>query len=237
MDQPPKPPAAAGKAAYPPRPPHRAEAWVFDLDNTLYAASTNLFSLIDRRMRAFIADFLDLDLDQARRVQKRYFREYGTTLRGLMERHGVEPRRFLDHVHDIDLSALAPAPELAAALARLEGRKFIFTNATAGHAERIMARLGVGDRFDSVFDIETAGYVPKPDPGTYRALVDRFALEPKKTVMIEDIARNLVPAAEMGMTTVWLRSDSPWGSEGADGDHVHYVADDLAGWLGRVAGD
>jgi len=237
MDQSPKSPAAALKAVYPPVPLHRAEAWVFDLDNTLYASSTNLFSLIDRRINAFVADFLNLELDQARRIQKRYFREYGTTLRGMMERHAMEPRRFLDYVHDIELSAVAPAPELAAALARLDGRKFIFTNATDAHAERVMARLGVGGHFDSVFDIETAGYVPKPDPRPYRALADRFKLDPQTTVMVEDIARNLAPAADMGMTTVWLRSASSWGLEGAGGDHVHYVADDLAAWLGEVAGE
>lgn len=214
-----------------------AGAWVFDLDNTLYPASSGLFNQIDLRMRSYIADLLDLEPDQASRVQKSYFEEYGTTLRGLMVRHGIEPRAFLDYVHDIDLAPVPPSPALAGALGRLDGRLLVFTNGTTGHAERIMERLGVGHLFESVFDIEAAGYVPKPDPGVYRDLVARFRLDPRRTVMVEDIARNLVPAATLGMTTVWVSTDSRWGREGADGDHVHHVAEDLTAWLEGVVGN
>ena len=215
----------------------QAEAWVFDLDNTLYPPSTNLFAQIDERMRAFIAGFLDLDLDEARRVQKTYFREYGTTLRGLMNRHGLEPGLFLEYVHAVDLDPVPPNPALAAALARLPGRKYIFTNASAAHAGRITDRLGVTRHFDAVFDIADAEYVPKPEPRVYDTLVQCHGLDPGKTVMIEDIARNLAPAAALGMTTVWLRNDSPIGVEGADGDHVHHVIDDLVPWLEDVVAD
>ncbi|MCH8214342.1 MAG: pyrimidine 5'-nucleotidase [Proteobacteria bacterium] len=215
----------------------QAEAWVFDLDNTLYPPSTNLFAQIDERMRAFIAGFLDLDLDEARRVQKTYFREYGTTLRGLMNRHGLEPGLFLEYVHAVDLDPVPPNPALAAALARLPGRKYIFTNASAAHAGRITDRLGVTRHFDAVFDIADAEYVPKPEPRIYDTLVQCHGLDPGKTVMIEDIARNLAPAAALGMTTVWLRNDSPVGVEGADGDHVHHVIDDLVPWLEDVVAD
>ncbi len=215
----------------------QAEAWVFDLDNTLYPPSTNLFAQIDERMRAFIARFLDLDLDEAQRVQKTYFREYGTTLRGLMNRHGLDPGAFLDYVHAVDLSLVPPNPALGATLARLPGRKYIFTNASADHAGRITDRLGVTHHFDAVFDIIDADYVPKPEPRIYEALVQCHGLDPGKTVMIEDIARNLAPAAALGMTTVWLRNDSPVGVEGADGDHVHHVIDDLVAWLEDVVAD
>ncbi len=215
----------------------QAEAWVFDLDNTLYPLSTNLFAQIDERMRAFIAGFLELDLDEARRVQKTYFREYGTTLRGLMNRHGLDPGLFLEYVHAVDLDPVPPNPALAAALARLPGRKYIFTNASAAHAGRITDRLGVTRHFDAVFDIADADYVPKPEPRIYDALVQCHGLDPGKTVMIEDIARNLAPAAALGMTTVWLRNDSPVGVEGADGDHVHHVIDDLVRWLEDVVAD
>ncbi len=208
-----------------------AEAWVFDLDNTLYPASSNLFAQIDERMRSYIADFLELELSQAERLQKHYFRQYGTTLRGLMNRHGMEPRPFLDHVHAIDLTPVAPDPVLAAALARLRGRKLIFTNATADHAERVVARLGVGHHFDAVFDIAAAGYLPKPEPEVYKRLVKRHRLDPLRTVMIEDISRNLEPAAALGMTTVWVRSANPWAAEGAEGDHIHHVTDDMVAWL------
>ncbi len=215
----------------------QAEAWVFDLDNTLYPPSTNLFAQIDERMRAFIAGFLELDLDEARRVQKTYFREYGTTLRGLMNRHGLDPGLFLEYVHAVDLDPVPPNPALGAALARLPGRKYIFTNASAAHAGRITDRLGVTRHFDAVFDIADAEYVPKPEPRVYDALVRCHGLDPGKTVMIEDIARNLAPAAALGMTTVWLRNDSPVGVEGADGDHVHHVIDDLVPWLEDVVAD
>ena len=215
----------------------QAEAWVFDLDNTLYPPSTNLFAQIDERMRAFIAGFLDLDLDEAGRVQKTYFREYGTTLRGLMNRHGLDPGLFLEYVHAVDLDSVPPNPALAAALARLPGRKYIFTNASAAHAGRITDRLGVTRHFDAVFDIADAAYVPKPEPRIYDTLVQCHGLDPGKTVMIEDIARNLAPAAALGMTTVWLRNDSPVGVEGADGDHVHHVIDDLVPWLEDVVAD
>ena len=211
-----------------------AEAWVFDLDNTLYPASTNLFAEIDVRMRGFIADLLNLDLDEARRLQKQYFREYGTTLRGLMNSHGVDPDPFLEYVHDIDLQPLEPSPALEAALARLDGRKIVFTNATAAHAERVMERLGVRRHFEAIFDIADADFIPKPAPAVYDRLVETYGLDPQKTVMVEDIARNLTPAARLGMTTVWVRTDSRWGADGAEDGHVHHVTDDLVSWLQGV---
>lgn len=212
------------------------EAWVFDLDNTLYPKSCNLFVEVEARIRDFVAEILGLDPDQAFAVQKRYFREYGTTLRGLMTHHGVDPHAFLDHVHAIDLGPVVPAPRLEAALARLPGRKIVFTNADSGHARRVLERIGVGHHFDAVFDIVDADFVPKPDPAIYDKLVARHRLDPGRTVMVEDIARNLVPAAALGMTTVWLRSDSPWGNDEADRDQVHVAIDDLASWLDAVGG-
>ena len=212
------------------------EAWVFDLDNTLYPKSCNLFAQVEVRIRDFVAETLGLGPDQAFALQKRYFSEYGTTLRGLMTHHGVDPHAFLDHVHAIDLSPVTPDARLEAALARLPGRKIVFTNADSAHARRVLDRLGVGHHFDAVFDIVDGDFVPKPEPGIYHRLVARHRLDPASTVMVEDIARNLVPAAALGMTTVWLRSDSPWGNEGADGGHVHVAIDDLASWLDAVGG-
>ncbi|MBL6958164.1 MAG: pyrimidine 5'-nucleotidase [Rhodospirillales bacterium] len=212
-----------------------AEAWIFDLDNTLYPASCNLFAQIDVRMRDFIADYLDLDPDEAYRVQKQYFSEYGTTLRGLMHRHDMDPGPFLDHVHDIDLSPVLSNPELEQALATLPGRKLIFTNADSGHAHRVMEKLGVRHHFDEIFDIIGADYVPKPEPQIYHMLVDNYGLDPAKSVMVEDIARNLEPAAALGMTTIWVKTDTRWGTEGFDKAFVHHEVDDLAGWLIGVA--
>ncbi len=211
------------------------EAWIFDLDNTLYCSSSNLFGQIDVRMKSFIAEFLNLEPDEAFKVQKSYFREYGTTLRGLMIRHDIDPAAFLSHVHDINIEVVAPNPLLDKALESLPGRKIIFTNASVDHAERVMNRLGVTRHFEAIFDIVACDYVPKPEPQVYQTLVDRFELDPKRTVMVEDMARNLIPAAEIGMTTVWVRTDTDWAKESADGDHVHHVTDDLSSWLHEIA--
>ncbi|MBL4615948.1 MAG: pyrimidine 5'-nucleotidase [Magnetovibrio sp.] len=211
----------------------RAQTWVFDLDNTLYSGVHGLFEQIDARMRGYLAQFLDVDEDEAHRVQKGYFRQYGTTLRGMMINHQMDPKPYLDHVHDIDISAIPPAPQLDAALARLDGRKVIFTNADLAHAERTLERLGIADHFDAVFDITQAAYVPKPEPQVYDTLIKRFAIEPTNAVMVEDIARNLEPAANLGMTTVWVRpiTDCEVSKEAPTGDHVDFETDDLLAWL------
>ena len=212
------------------------ETWVFDLDNTLYPKSCNLFVGVEILIRDFVAETLGLDPDRAFALQKQYFREYGTTLRGLMTHHDVDAHAFLDHVHAIDLTPVVPDARLEAALARLPGRKIVFTNADSKHALRVMDRLGIGHHFDAVFDIVDGDFVPKPCPEIYDKLVAHHRLDPSRTVMVEDIARNLVPAAALGMTTVWLRSDNPWGEGDADGGHVHVTIDDLTPWLEAVGG-
>ncbi len=214
----------------------RIETWVFDLDNTLYPASCSLFPQIDVRMRRFIAERFGMPEDEAFRLQKRYYREYGTTLRGLMIVHGVEPDDFLDFVHAIDCTVLDVAPRLSAALGALPGRKVIFTNGTEAHAVNVMARLGISDHFDGIFDIRAAAYIPKPDPATYAVMARRHRLDPTRCAMFEDIPRNLRPAAAIGMTTVWVREDHHPDhvvQVPADEDlsHVHHITDDLAGWL------
>jgi len=224
-----------------PRPlsPAAVEEWVFDLDNTLYPASSSLFPQIDQRMRRFIADRLKLDLDSAFALQKRYYREFGTTLRGLMLCDGLEPAEFLDYVHDIDHSVLDEAPALDAALERLPGRKLIFTNGSERHAERVLARLGIARHFQGIFDIVAADYVPKPKPDCYQVMLKRHGVDPRVAAMVEDLHRNLRPAAAVGMTTLWVHQDDhPDGTVGpqdtADLSHVHYVTADLTRWLQDV---
>ena len=207
--------------------------WIFDLDNTLYPASCRLFDQVDRRIGQFIAERFALDSESARVLQKRYFRDYGTTLRGLMTEHGVNPSQFLDYVHEIDHSPVPPSPALAAALGRLAGRKLVFTNGSRSHADRVMARLGVAGHFEAVFDIADAGFAPKPDPASYQALLAHHAIAPASAAMIDDIARNLEPAAALGMTTVWLMTDGDDGHSG-DAAHVHYRAADLVAFLEAV---
>jgi putative hydrolase of the HAD superfamily len=213
-----------------------AEAWVFDLDNTLYPASSNLFQQVDQKITRFIAELLGLEWEAAYRLQKSYFRDHGTTMRGLMSVHGIDPGPFLEFVHDIDLTPVAADPALDAALARLPGRKIVFTNGSTDHAFRVMDRLAVRHHFEAVFDIVEADYVPKPEPRAYEALVRRHGLHPPATVMVEDLARNLAPAAAMGMTTVWLRAAPPGGTQiaGDDAGIADHVIDDLSGWLGEL---
>jgi len=216
------------------RPLAEIETWIFDLDNTLYPASCRLFDQVHALMTRFIADRLDLSAEAALGLQKTYFREHGTTLRGLMTVHKIDPRDFLDHVHQIDLAAIPADAALGAALAALPGRKLVFTNGTVRHAENILAHLGIQSHFAGTFDIEACDYVPKPDPAGYDALVRRFGIVPARAAMIEDMAKNLAPAAALGMTTVWLRGTIEWAREGADTEYVHHVAEALAPFLAEI---
>ncbi len=181
--------------------------WIFDLDNTLYPSECNLFAQIDQRMSAFIQKLLGLDPAAARKVQKEFYYEHGTTLAGLMAKHGVKPEAFLDFVHDIDLSPVQHAPELAEAIARLEGRKFIFTNGSVRHAERVAGKLGVLDKFDGIYDIAAGGYVPKPKPEAFKRFLDFCGGANSKAAMFEDLPHNLEPAHALGMATVLVHSD------------------------------
>ncbi len=214
-----------------------AECWVFDLDNTLYPASTDIFTQVDEKMTRFISEYLELDFEEAGKVRKDYYLEHGTTLAGLMDLHGMDPGDFLDFVHDIDLSSVAPNPGLDQSLSRLSGRKIIFTNGPTDHARRIMDRLAIRHHFEAVFDIVSADYVPKPRPEAYQTLVERHRLTPPKTVMVEDLVRNLAPAAAMGMTTVWVRPDGKGSPENALEADVDHVVDDLVTWLDELTAE
>jgi putative hydrolase of the HAD superfamily len=212
--------------------------WIFDLDNTLYPAACNLFVQVSRRMTEFISARFDLPWEEARAMQRSLFQTHGTTLRGLMTEHDIDPVAFLDYVHDIDVSPVSPTPDLARSLSRLPGRKLIHTNGSVAHALNVLDRLGCRDRFEAIFDIVAAAYLPKPDPRAYRMLAERYGVDPAEAVMVEDMARNLVPAAAMGMTTVWVESEADWarpdrGGVGS-GRHIHHVTDDLVAWLGAL---
>lgn len=211
---------------------HGAAAWIFDLDNTLYPAQCNLFDQVSRKMGEFIARTFDVDLAEAKQRQRQFFHTHGTTLRGLMVEHGIEPGAFLDYVHDIDLTAIAAMPDLGAALDRLPGRKLVYTNGTVAHADRVLARLGIRDRFEGVFDIVASDYLPKPDIAPYRVMLQRHGVDPTAAVMVEDMARNLKPAAELGMTTVWVPTAEAWSQPDPDGrSHIHHTAPDLTVFL------
>ena len=207
------------------------ETWIFDLDNTLYRATPEIISQTDELMGSFISSFLGVDREEARRVQKAYFRSYGLTLRGLMLRHGLDPMEYRDHLAQLNLSQLQPDPGLAGLLLRLPGRRIVYTNAFRRHADTVLALLGLSEHFEAVFDISDAGYVPKPAIESYRLLCTRYGVEPGRAAMVEDIAGNLRPAATLGMATVWVRTKTSWARDVRDTDHIGFVTDDLKLWL------
>ena len=216
------------------------ETWIFDLDNTLYSSSCRLFDQIDERMGAFISRRLKVDRTEARRIQKQFFYQHGTTLRGLMTEHGVLPDEFLDFVHDIDHTPVPADPALAAALQALPGRKLVFTNGTVAHADKVLARLGLVGHFSGIFDIVHADYIPKPALGPYEKFLRDHAVEARRAAMFEDIARNLEVPHRLGMTTVLVSHPGNDDAEIVNGrdagawEHVHHRTDNLASFLSTI---
>jgi putative hydrolase of the HAD superfamily len=213
------------------------ETWVFDLDNTLYPHHL-LWQQVDDRIRGYVSEFLKVSHDEAFRVQKAYYKRYGTTMRGLMTEHGLNPDDYLAYVHEIDHSPLEPNPALGDALEQLPGRKLILTNGTTKHADAVLRRLEIDRHFEDVFDIVAAELEPKPSKVTYDRFLARHGVDPSKAAMFEDLARNLEAPHALGMTTVLVvpgrqrevfRED--WEMEGRGEPHVDHVTDDLAGFL------
>ncbi|WP_182086213.1 pyrimidine 5'-nucleotidase [Aureimonas sp. ME7] len=217
--------------------------WVFDLDNTLYPRRTDLFSQIDKRMTDYVAELLGLPREEAKAVQKDFYRQYGTTLRGLMEVHRIDPDAFLSYVHNIDYSWLTPDPALGDEIAALPGRKFIFTNGDRGHAERTARQLGIFEHFEDIFDIVAAGLVPKPAAETYDKFMGLHRIDTAHAAMFEDLARNLEVPKTLGMRTVLIVPENfettlgdAWEHEGREGEHIDFVTDDLTAFLQRLRG-
>jgi putative hydrolase of the HAD superfamily len=203
------------------------EVWLFDLDNTLYPLETEFMRLIEARMTDFVARQTGLPREEAYALQKRYLHEHGTTLAGLTAHHGVDPKAFLDDVHDVPLDRIPPDPALAAALARLPGRKLVFTNADEPHAARVLDRLGLADQFEAVFHIASADYVPKPHPDTFARMTRAHDVDPRVTAFFEDSEKNLAPAAQIGMTTVLVGAHAA----ASTAPFVHYRTHKLAPFL------
>lgn len=212
------------------------ENWIFDLDNTLYPASVDLFALIDERMGSYIARLLDCDRAEARSVQKRYFYEHGTTLAGLMTHHGTDPHEFLDYVHDIELDRLAVDADLVAHIRALPGRKLVFTNGDVPYAQKVLTRLGLDAAFDTIHDIHAIGYRPKPDPQGYEMLRDVHGIDLARAAFFEDMARNLKPAKALGMSTIWVNNGSEGGLLEAHDDHIDFETDHLTPFLAEILG-
>ena len=218
------------------------DTWVFDLDNTLYPHHVNLWHQVDARIGEFVSAFLGVPAEEARRIQKDYYRRYGTTMRGMMSEHGVHADDYLAYVHQIDHSPLQPNPAMGAAIAKLPGRKLILTNGSTDHAGKVLERLGIGAHFEAVFDIIAAELEPKPAPQTYAKFLQLHQVKPGSSAMFEDLARNLAVPHQLGMTTVLVVPDGAtevvredWELEGRDAAHVDHVTDDLTGFLEKLS--
>jgi putative hydrolase of the HAD superfamily len=208
--------------------------WLFDLDNTLYSGKTKVFEQVDKKMSLFISQKLNIDLKKAKQLQKEYFHEYNTTLNGMIKHHKINAEEFLEFVHDVNLDFLQKDNLLASEISKLSGKKFIFTNGSRSHAKNVTKRIGVDEHFDGIFDIVDSDYVPKPSLEPYEKLIKKFDIDPKYCIFIEDIARNLKPAYELGMKTVWIENDEPWAAEYADENFVNYKTKNLSEFLRTI---
>ncbi|MEW4468759.1 pyrimidine 5'-nucleotidase [Parasphingorhabdus sp. JC815] len=211
--------------------------WIFDLDNVLYPAECDLFALIDIKMGEYIERALNCDPVEARRIQKSYFYDHGTTLAGLMHHHGTDPQDFLDYVHDVDMSRLSPAPELRNAIAALPGDKLVFTNADLPYAKRVLEHRGLDGLFDRIHDLNATDMIPKPQTEAYHSLIDATAIDPARALFVEDSARNLRPAKDLGMTTIWLNTGSQWGARDHAPDYIDHEITNLESWVSTFEPD
>ncbi len=203
------------------------DTWIFDLDNTLYPFSGPVQAQMDARMTAYMMRTTSLPEAEAHALQKRYLREHGTTLAGLMANHGIDPYAFLDEVHDISLGTVVADPVLHDALASLPGRRLVFTNGSAGHAERVLEKLRFAELFEHVFHLEAARLIPKPQAGAYESLIAAHAVTPQTSAFFEDSERNLAPAADYGMATVLVGPHAA----ASTACFVDYLTDERGGFL------
>jgi len=208
--------------------------WIFDLDNTLYSGQTKVFAQVDKKMSKYISNKLNIDLIKAKEIQKNYFYQYNTTLNGMIKNHKIDPEEFLEFVHDVDISFLRKDHKLADEIKKLSGKKIIFTNGSRKHALNVTKKIGIDKLFDGIFDIVNADYVPKPSMAPYKKLVEEHKIDPKLSVFIEDIARNLKPAYEMGMKTIWIENEEPWAKEFSESKFVNFKTNNLSEFLKKI---
>ena len=208
--------------------------WIFDLDNTLYSGQTKVFSEVDKKMSSFISEKFNVDLVEAKKIQKEYFYEYGTTLSGLMKKKNVDPNEFLEFVHDIDISWLPEDKILKEELIKIKDKKYIFSNGSHAHIKNVTIQLGIYGLFDGAFDITDADFVPKPHIAPYRKMIKKFKLDPKQSILIEDIAHNLEQAKKLGMKTCWLENNEAFAKKDADKPYIDYKIKSLPSFLQEI---
>ncbi len=208
--------------------------WIFDLDNTLYSGETRVFDQVSKKMSEYISKKLNVSTVEAKEIQKNYFYEYNTTLNGMIKNHKIDANEFLEFVHNIDIDFLKKDSMLSEELKKLDGKKIIFTNGSRKHALNVTKRIGIDQYFDDIFDIVDCEFVPKPAIQPYKKLVEKHKIDPKLCGFVEDIARNLKPAYEMGMKTVWIKNDEPWARKFSDSDFIDFKTNNLSEFLKQI---
>ncbi len=186
---------------------------LFDLDNTLYSAGQEVFCQIDRRINRYMVEVVGIPPDEVDDLRRSYWKRYGVTMQGLMRHHGIDPEDYLSYVHDIDIDGiLRPDPELYRALQSLPLRRAVFTNSSLDHSERVLNALGLNGAFEEIFDIRVAGYLPKPCPEPYHAVLDRLSASASQCIMVDDSPENLRTAKDLGMGTILVgeKTPPPW---------------------------
>jgi putative hydrolase of the HAD superfamily len=208
--------------------------WLFDLDNTLYSGDTKVFDQVDKKMSKFISEKLKVSEEEAKKIQKNYFHEYNTTLNGMIKNHDIDAKEFLEFVHDVNLDFLKKDEFLESQISKLNGKKIIFTNGSKAHAANVTGRIGIDKLFDGVFDIVDSDFYPKPSIEPYKKIIENYKIEPEYCIFFEDIARNLKPAHELGMKTVWIENDEPWAAKYSDSEFINYKTKNLANFLKEI---
>ena len=208
--------------------------WLFDLDNTLYSGDTKVFDQVDKKMSKFISEKLKVSLEEAKKIQKNYFHEYNTTLNGMIKNHDIDANEFLEFVHDVDLEFLKEDEPLKTEIEKLKGKKIIFTNGSRAHASNVTSRIGIEQLFDGVFDIVDSDFYPKPSIEPYKKIIENYKIVPEYCIFFEDIARNLKPAYELGMKTVWIENNEPWAAKYSDEEFVNYKTGSLTKFLKEI---
>ena len=208
--------------------------WLFDLDNTLYSGDTKVFDQVDKKMSKFISEKLNVNIEAAKKIQKSYFHEYNTTLNGMIKNHKIDANEFLEFVHDVDLNFLKANKPLENEIIKLTGKKIIFTNGSKAHAANVTKRIGIDKLFDGVFDIVDSDFIPKPSIEPYKKIIENYKIDPEYCIFFEDIARNLKPAYELGMKTVWIKNNEPWAAKYSDSNFINYKTDNLVKFLKEI---
>ena len=207
---------------------------LFDLDGVLYQDLEAVFGQVSKKMTEYISKKLNLDLKKAKELQTNYFHKYNTSLNGLMIHHDIVPEEFLKYVHDIDLSFMKNDLILREELENLNVKKFIFTNGSKEHANNITSHLGINDQFDGLFDIVDAEYSPKPTAKAFDLMIKKFKINPKETLYIEDIAKNLSIGKERGTITAWLINNEYWGKKESEEEFIDFKIENLSLFLKEI---